>query len=113
MAELLLHGKRIESVFQLLGDHENDITYSVGWALAHSPTFLQTFLDAVAMPGLDSANAVLRLQEYASGEGITNIEIEAPGSFHLIVEVKRGWTLPTLEQLGMYAARTASSSSSE
>src|SRR6185312_2172005 len=102
--ELLLHGKRIDSVFQLLGDHENDITYSVGWALAHSSIFLQTFLDAVAMPGLDSANAVLRLQEYASGEGITDIEIEAPGNFHLIVEAKRGWALPTREQLGMYAA---------
>lgn len=105
MAELFLHGKRIDSVFQLLGDHENDLTYSVGWALAHSPAFLQAFLDAVAAPGLDRTNTVLRLQEYASGQGITDIEIEAAGSFHIIVEAKRGWTLPTLRQLETYAAR--------
>lgn len=61
MAELLLHRKRIDSVFQLLGEHDNDSTYSVGWALAHCPAFLQAFLDAVAGPGLESANAVLRL----------------------------------------------------
>lgn len=105
MADLLLHGKRIESVFQLLGDHENDITYSVGWALAHSPAFLHAFLDAVVTPNLASANVVLRLQEYASGQGITDIEIEAAGSFHIIIEAKRGWTLPTKEQLDTYAAR--------
>ncbi len=69
MADLLLHGKRIDSVFQLLGGHENDITYSVGWVLAHSPAFLQAFLDAVVDPGLECANAVLRLQEYASERG--------------------------------------------
>lgn len=105
MAELLLHGKRIESVFQLLGDHENDITYSVGWALAHSSAFLQAFLDVAVTPGLASANVVLRLQEYVSGQGITDIEIESPGSFHLIAEAKRGWTLPTRAQLELYAAR--------
>lgn len=108
MVDLLLHGKRIDSVFQLLGDHENDITYSVGWALAHSPAFLQTFIDAVAAPGLQGANTVLRLQnseQSEHGQGITDIEIEAAGLFHIIVEAKRGWTLPTLKQLEKYAAR--------
>jgi hypothetical protein len=105
MAELLLRGKPIHSVFQLLGDHENDITYSVGWALARSPAFLQAFLDAMVVPSLDSSKAILRLQEYASGQGITDIEIEAAGTFHVIVEAKRGWTLPTQEQLTTYAAR--------
>jgi hypothetical protein len=32
MAELLLHGKNIESVFHLLGEHENDLTHSLAWA---------------------------------------------------------------------------------
>lgn len=105
MAELFLRGKRIDSVFQLLGEHENDMTYSVGWALAHSPAFLQAFLDTIAVPGLESASAVVRLQEYMSGRGITDIEIEAAGSFHIIVEAKRGWTLPSRDQLDTYAAR--------
>lgn len=36
MAELLLHNKKVESVFHLLGERENDITYTVAWALAQS-----------------------------------------------------------------------------
>lgn len=90
MAELLLHRKRIDSVFQLLDEHENDITFSVGWALAHSPVFLQVFLDAVAEPDLKNANGRLRLQEYVSGQGITDIEVAAAGAFHLIVATTRG-----------------------
>ena len=36
MADLSLHNRELNSVFELLGTKENDITYSVGWALAHS-----------------------------------------------------------------------------
>ena len=35
--DLKLHGRPIGTVFDLLGKKENDITYSVGWALAQSP----------------------------------------------------------------------------
>jgi hypothetical protein len=34
MAELTLHGKPVASVFGFLGEHENDITYSIAWAMA-------------------------------------------------------------------------------
>ena len=37
MTRLYLHGRQIDSVFQLLGEHENDISYSVAWALAWIP----------------------------------------------------------------------------
>jgi hypothetical protein len=44
MPELYLHNKQVESLFQLLGQDENDITYSVGWAMHKSPAFLSEFL---------------------------------------------------------------------
>jgi len=46
----------------------------------------------------------IHLQEYAAQQGITDIEIEA-GDVRVIVEAKRGWTLPTIDQLRQYAAR--------
>jgi hypothetical protein len=44
VTELLLHGRRVESVFHLLGEHENDLTYSLAWALSQSPRFLTAFI---------------------------------------------------------------------
>jgi hypothetical protein len=46
----------------------------------------------------------IRLQEYSAKQGITDIEIEA-SDLKIIVEAKRGWTLPATEQLRLYAAR--------
>jgi hypothetical protein len=37
MGDLTLYGRRIETVFDLLGDAEDDITYSVGWGPAIRP----------------------------------------------------------------------------
>ena len=48
MPELLLHKRKVESIFHLLGEHENDITYSVSWALSQSARFLAAFLSPVS-----------------------------------------------------------------
>lgn len=105
MTDLLLHGRKVESVFHLLGDHENDLTYSAAWALAQSPRFLNAFVRTTMgiQPALDSV--VIRLQQSEKDSGITDIEIESPGKFFLIVEAKCGWTLPSKQQLETYAAR--------
>jgi hypothetical protein len=105
MAELLLHKRKVESVFHLLGEHENHITYSVSWALAQSPRFLAAFLREVLGLRADLSNVVIRLQQAEKGAGITDIEIESPGEFFVIVEAKRGWTLPGIKQLETYARR--------
>ena len=38
MADLTLHSQRVETVFDLLGDKEDDITYSVGWGFKNDST---------------------------------------------------------------------------
>ena len=99
MTELLLHGKTVPTAFHLLGKRENDLTYSRGWALAQSPAFLSSFINATLRirPNLD--NVMLRLQQREGTQGITDIEIESSGEFFLVVEANRGWTLPSRAQL--------------
>lgn len=107
MSELFIHKKKINSVFQLLGEKENDISYSVGWALANSHNFLDVFLKAaVDWNGEYSPDDILvRLQGHESGGGFTDFEIEYPGYFHLIIEAKKGWNFPGENQLIKYTKR--------
>jgi hypothetical protein len=106
MANLLyLHNRKIETVFQLLGEHENDISYSFAWALAQCPSFLSTFLNATIDYKKQTPDVLVRLQHHEAAGGFTDIEIELPGCFYIIVEAKRGWNLPSHRQLDLYANR--------
>src|SRR5258707_9656737 len=111
MAELKLHGKPVASVFGLLGEDENDITYSISWAMAQSPLFLAGFLSHVLSKPTDLNKVVILLQQVEKDGGITDIEIESPGEFFVIVEAKRGWNFPSLKQLETYARRPSFSAS--
>jgi hypothetical protein len=42
--DLRLRQQPVNSVFQLLGYREDDMSFSVGWALARSPHFLASML---------------------------------------------------------------------
>lgn len=105
MTKLLLHGKEIHTVFQLLGKRENDLTFSLGWALSQSPRFLTALLQSTLSLKPTLENITIRLQESEGATGITDIEIESPGQFFLIVEAKCGWNLPGKAQLEKYARR--------
>jgi hypothetical protein len=105
MSELYLHNKPIESLFQLLGEDENDITYTIGWALHRSKAFLGLFLKETLGAHVDSSQAGIYLQHHQHKKGITDIEIKVSGQFHLIAEAKKGWTLPKKKQLKKYASR--------
>ena len=47
MADLTLHGRPIATVFNLLGANEDDITYSLGWALSQSERLARAVLAEV------------------------------------------------------------------
>jgi hypothetical protein len=105
MAELSLHGRKVRTVFDLLGDKENDITYSLGWGLANSDALATAVLRNVAAElqlGKPGPLVAVRLQEHIKGSGYTDIEIVAERA-HLIIEAKRGWTVPGRPQLTKYA----------
>jgi hypothetical protein len=106
MPELLLHNRPLASIFNLLGQKENDVTYSIGWALSKSPHFLRNFLHTAMQTreSCDATRLVIALQEYQKDSGITDVEIR-DGRFHVIIEAKRGWNLPSEEQLRKYLPR--------
>ena len=111
MTDLYLHKHKVDSVFQLLGSQENDITCSIAWAFSRSPSLLKTFLSTVIRWKGNVDNVMIRLQEHETPGGITDIEVEMQGEFYLIVEAKRGWNLPTRTQLERYANRNSFKSS--
>jgi hypothetical protein len=106
--ELTLYGRPIGTVFDLLGEKENDITYSLGWALAESEQLSSALLkDVVPAARGELAADSVRLQEGISGAGFTDIEIlDGEGGVHIVIEAKRGYDLPRLAQLQKYATRT-------
>jgi hypothetical protein len=103
-AELFLHGRQVGSVFELLGTGENDITYSLGWALSQSPMLRRALLRRVFPKEPDLAIDRVALQERRPDSGITDIEMTGPHA-HVIVEAKRGWQVPARRQLALYAPR--------
>jgi hypothetical protein len=70
MTVLTLHGQQIETVFDLLGQKENDLTYALGWALAHSPKFLRQLATAIGFKDGFSDRTKIRLQEHSSTRGL-------------------------------------------
>jgi len=104
VAELTLHSRPVQTVFDLLGSKEDDITYSVGWGLAQSEAFTRAVLAEVYGDAEQGEITAIRLQESEHGTGRTDVEIET-GRLHLIVEAKRGWNLPLPAQLQQYADR--------
>ena len=106
MTELILHDRPVPTVFDLAGHDENDMTAALGWGLARSAAFLRAFGRRVA-PGVSLTGAEIRLQEFdAADGGYTDIEVLSD-ELHVIVEAKKGWWLPSTEQLRRYEHRFA------
>lgn len=108
MAELLLYGWRVESVFQLLGAHEDDITFSLGLGFAQSPAFLRVFLSQVVHYAGTIEDVCLQLQRHEADAGRTDLEIIVGTQVHVIIEAKRGWNLPSQAQLEKYEPESPS-----
>ena len=106
MAELYIFNDKIESIFQLLGQKENDISYSVGYTFANCRQFLQKFLLHLNIQIPFQIDKIkVRLQTHEKEKGFTDFEILQEGEFHIIIEAKRGWTFPTKTQIEKYASR--------
>jgi len=105
--ELTLFGSPVNSVFELMGETENDISFSVGYSLANSPSLLYLFLQRLGISStFDNNTTKIQLQEYEQGKGYTDFEIIQGLDFHIIIEAKRGWVFPEIEQLCKYSERS-------
>lgn len=103
MTGLRLHRRVVHTVFNLLGDKEDNITYSLGWALAQSDNLVQALLAEFFKvdPGMTAA---IGLQDSVRGAGRTDIEVKTD-QVHLIIEAKRGWELEDPTKLKKYTKR--------
>ena len=105
MAELFAYNEKVETIFDLIGDRENDITKSIAWAFVKCPNLLEKVIEHLLHVSVDAGNAVIRYQEYEKDGGITDLEITDNQKFYIIIEAKRGWMLPGESQLKLYSDR--------
>lgn len=105
MSELVAYGTEISSIFQLIGNLENDITKSIAWALTCCPEFLKLVIKEIISIDINPQNVRIKYQEFEKDKGITDLEITDDSSFYIIIEAKRGWILPGAEQLMLYSER--------
>lgn len=97
----------MRSIFDLLGEQENDLTAALAFVLARSELLGQRFLGLLEI----RAPAVQALQlEVADPAGRTDLEIRA-GDALIVLEAKRGWRLPVVDQLERYVERIRAASS--
>lgn len=102
IVELTSYGRSISSVFDLLGRRETDLTAALGWVLARSGRLCDSFLGRC---GIEQGAHVESVRlETADDDGRTDVELVCEGAL-VVVEAKRGWQLPTIRQLEIYARR--------
>lgn len=101
---LLVRGSEAKSVFSLLGFGENSATFALGWVLEQCPS-LRAKLFAKLLNDPCEGTATIALQKHVSQGGFTDIELWIGQRFHVIVEAKIGWALPSIVQLRGYRAR--------
>jgi len=99
------YSRPVESVFSLIGEDERAITDSLAWVLDCCPTFRRQLLKRLAGTSPKGANLTVSTQTFGEKSGFTDIEISGTSDLHLVIEAKRGWTLPSEEQLRRYAKR--------
>lgn len=102
---LVVRGQSANSVFGLLGNDENSATFALGWVLEHSPALLGRLVEDVLGRPTDVGNVFIHLQKHRENGGFTDIEVIAASRFHIVVEAKRDWGLPSEAQLARYAVR--------
>ncbi len=105
MNEFIAYGRKISSVFQLIGTLENDITKSIAWAFCQCPSFSKIVFDELLDIDCNSDNITIRYQQSEKDKGITDLEITDNELFYVIIEAKRGWILPGADQLLLYSTR--------
>lgn len=101
--ELSAHGRAVHSVFELAGVKEPALTGAVAFTLSRSAAFARALGDDLGLEG--SLRSVHVEQRDVLG-GRTDVELHGDDGLRVVLEAKRGWTVPTADQLSRYAARS-------
>lgn len=105
------YNRLVGSPFGLLGTDENALSFALAYTFQQCPPLLQRFLKQLGIDGFSRRSlqkARLDVQYHGVGQsntGITDIEIRLRGHFHVIVEAKVGFGVPTIGQCQKYVRR--------
>jgi hypothetical protein len=103
--KLICSGCDIRTVFDLIGDKENDMTFSLGWVLANSEHFIAALLkDLTGRTWEGVERSLVKLQTGRVEYGITDVEGELGADLSIIFEAKRSAELPGFAHLAKYGA---------
>jgi len=106
MIDLYSSGEKVNSIFHFYGKKENSITNAFVWVLANCPIFTQKLITGIFNSSVCAADDyTVSIQSYEQGKGITDVEITDNENFFVIVEAKRGLSLPGVDQLDLYSRR--------
>ena len=106
--KFLKSSQEIRNIFELLGDDENAISMSIAWAMHHCKALARSIVfNMLEILEMDEENLDIKVQTSETDKGITDIEITDYNHFHIIIEAKKGWELPPLDQLNKYAFRAS------
>ena len=73
MSILQTGGNGVQSVFQLIGTLENDITKSIAWAMNKCPVFLKQIVYEIVGVDIDPDQVRIKYQEFEKDKGITDL----------------------------------------
>lgn len=109
MSNLFLHNQPVTSVYRLLGDDENALTFALGHCASEDADLRRELLRLFEVKGLGKRqleDVEVRLQQYdATDRGYSDIEFYLPDRFRVIVEAKIKGGRPSARQLKKYKAR--------
>lgn len=105
MTELILGQRPVLSVFELLGSNEDDMTYALGYSLNKSESFLKLFLESFGIQKQQGIYKIHLQKHHRNDKGFSDIEIWHDEKRLLIIEAKKGWRIPSIEQLTKYTSR--------
>lgn len=101
----------VRNIFELIGDDEDSISLAIAWGLKCCPRLLQNVTLSIVGQAVSVDRVSITVHRYEAAGGVTDIELESPGIFHVIVEAKKGWILPSIAQLEKYSRRKSFASS--
>lgn len=101
----------VDTIFDLFGELENDITKSIAWGFVKCPKLLEAVVQYLSGCQVNADDILIRYQVSETDKGITDLEIVDNKDIFIIIEAKRGWILPGFDQLHMYSEKDTFKSS--
>lgn len=101
---LFLHNHQVSTIFEAFGVKENDLATSLAYVFSKSPSLTRLFIKKFYRKRLAWSDVSIKIQE-REDKGFIDIEITVDNELRVIIEAKKGWAIPSPEQVKKYLSR--------